>query len=77
MFPSTEVAYDSAKLCFISRLELLRGVSQEAVYSFNAMMRSSKRRRGEWVWWRRPAPGQEVTLRQAQRLELAYKRTYG
>ena len=50
MFPSTEVAYDSAKLCFISRLELLRGVSQEAVYSFNAMMRRTKCRRGEWVF---------------------------
>jgi CRP-like cAMP-binding protein len=50
MFPSTEVALDSSKLFFVGRLELLQGMSQEAVHSFNAMIRRIKRRRGEWVF---------------------------
>src|SRR6185295_13208148 len=50
MFPSTEVAYDSSKLSFIGRLDLLQGMSQEAVHSFNSLTRRTKRRRGEWVF---------------------------
>jgi CRP-like cAMP-binding protein len=50
MSPLREVAPDPSKLCFIDRLGLFRGMSQEAVHSFNAIMRRSKRRRGEWVY---------------------------
>ena len=50
MTPSTEVAHGFSKPGFIDRLELLQGMSQEAVHRFNAMMRRTKRRRGEWVF---------------------------
>jgi CRP-like cAMP-binding protein len=50
MFPSTEVAYNSSKLCFTGRLDLLQGMSQDAVHSFAALMRRTKRQRGEWVY---------------------------
>jgi CRP-like cAMP-binding protein len=50
MFPSTEVTLDSSKLCFIGRFELFQGMSHEALQSFNAMIRKTKRRRGEWVY---------------------------
>jgi CRP-like cAMP-binding protein len=50
MFPSTEVAYDFSKLWFTGRLELLRGMSQEAMHHFNRVVRITKRRRGEWVF---------------------------
>jgi CRP-like cAMP-binding protein len=50
MSSSTEAAYGFSKLCFISRCELLQGMNQEAVHRFNAMMRRTKRRRGEWVF---------------------------
>jgi len=50
MSPSTEVAHGFSKPGFIDRLELLQGMSQEAVHRFNAMMRRTKRRRGEWVF---------------------------
>jgi CRP/FNR family cyclic AMP-dependent transcriptional regulator len=47
---STEVAYSFSNLWFTGRLELLRGMSPEAVHRFNAMIRRTKRRRGEWVF---------------------------
>src|SRR6185369_17266078 len=47
MSPSTQVA---SKLSFTSRLELLQGMSQEAVHRFNAMIRRTKLRRGEWIF---------------------------
>lgn len=50
MSSSTEVAHGFSKLCFSGRLELLQGVSQEAIHHFNALMRKTKRRRGEWVF---------------------------
>jgi CRP-like cAMP-binding protein len=50
MLPSIDVAYDSSKFGFIGRLELLEGLSQEAVHSFNAVMRRTKCQRGEWVF---------------------------
>ena len=69
MFPSTEVAYDSAKLCFTGRLELLQGMSQEAVQSFNAMLRKTKRRRGEWVFVHGD-PADSVYLLQKGRMKI-------
>ena len=50
MFPSTEVAHDFSNPCFTGRLELLQGMSPEAVHRFNATMRRTKRQRGEWVF---------------------------
>src|SRR5689334_2657455 len=50
MSSSTEAAPDLSKLCFSGRLELLQGVSQEAIHRFNAMVRKTKRRRGEWIF---------------------------
>jgi len=50
MPPSTEIAHGFAQPGFIDRLELLQGMSQEAVHRFNAMMRRTKCRRGEWVF---------------------------
>lgn len=46
----TETAYGFSKFWFIGRHKLLRGVSQPAVHRFNAMMRTTKRRRGEWIF---------------------------
>ena len=50
MSSSREVSHGFSKLCFSGRLELLQGVSQEAVQHFNAIVRKTKRRRGEWVF---------------------------
>ena len=46
----TETAYGCFRLPFLSRLQLLNGMSQQAVHDFNAMVRTTKRRRGEWVF---------------------------
>jgi CRP/FNR family transcriptional regulator, cyclic AMP receptor protein len=47
---STETVYGFSKFWFTSRHELLKGVSQPAVRRCNAMMRTTKRRRGEWIF---------------------------
>ena len=69
MSPLREVAPDSSKLCFIDRLGLLRGMSQEAVHSFNAMMRRTKRRRGEWVYVHGD-PADSIYLLQKGRMKI-------
>jgi CRP/FNR family transcriptional regulator len=46
----TEPARDFSMLWFSGRIDLFRGISQEAVHRFNAMTRITKRRRGEWVF---------------------------
>src|SRR6185295_14853716 len=69
MFPSTEVAYDSSKLSFIGRLDLLQGMSQEAVHSFNTMTRRTKRRRGEWVFVHGD-PADSIYLLQKGRMKI-------
>lgn len=50
MSSSIEVAYGFSRPCFTGRLDLLQGMSQEAVHRFNALMRRTKCRRGEWVF---------------------------
>ena len=50
MTQRTETVYDCSRLSFTGRLELLNGMSQQAVHDFNAMMRITKRRRGEWIF---------------------------
>ena len=50
MTQRTEIAYGCSKLSFISPVQLLNGMSQQAVHDFNAMMRITRRRRGEWIF---------------------------
>ena len=45
-----ETAYGYSRLSFIAPLQLLNGMSQQAVHDFNAMLRTTKRRRGEWIF---------------------------
>ena len=50
MPPVTQPAYASSPLCFSGRPELLNGISQQALHRFNAIVRTTKRRRGEWIF---------------------------
>ena len=50
MTQQTETAYSCSGLSFIGPLQLMNGMSQEAVHRFNAMVRTTKRRRGEWIF---------------------------
>jgi len=50
MSPSKEISHGFSKVWFTGRLALLQGMSEEAQHRFNAMVRKTKRRRGEWVF---------------------------
>jgi CRP/FNR family transcriptional regulator, cyclic AMP receptor protein len=50
MTQRTETVYGCSRLSFIGPLQLLNGMSQQAVHDFNAMMRITRRRRGEWIF---------------------------
>ena len=50
MSQSTEAVYDFSGPWSVAGLELLRGMSQQAIHQFNSMMRMTKRRRGEWIF---------------------------
>ena len=50
MTQRTETADGCSGLPFIGPLQLLNGMSQQAVRDFNAMVRTTKRRRGEWIF---------------------------
>ena len=50
MTERTETAYGCSMLSFIGPLQPLNGMSQQAVHDFNAMVRTTKRRRGEWIF---------------------------
>ena len=50
MFPSTEIAHDVLKPRFTRRLQFFEGMSEEATHRCNAMMRRTRRRRGEWIY---------------------------
>jgi CRP-like cAMP-binding protein len=69
MSPSTEVTHSFSKFSFISRLELLQGRSQEAAHRVNAMVRSTKRRRGEWVFVHGD-PADSIYLLQKGRMKI-------
>lgn len=45
-----ETAYGCSRLSSTGPLQLLNGMSQQTVHDFNAMMRTTKRRRGEWIF---------------------------
>src|ERR1041384_6476311 len=53
MTQQTETAYSCSRISFAGPLQLLHGMSQQAVRDFNAIERTTKRRRGEWIF----APG--------------------
>jgi CRP/FNR family transcriptional regulator, cyclic AMP receptor protein len=46
----TESTHDCPRLGFSPWLELLNAMSQPALHRFNAMMRTTKHRRGEWIF---------------------------
>jgi CRP/FNR family cyclic AMP-dependent transcriptional regulator len=50
MSQSTETVYDFPGPWSVARRELLTGMSQQAIRQFNSMMRTTKRRRGEWIF---------------------------
>ena len=50
MSRSIETEHRFSKFWFAGRHKLLSGVSQSAVHRFNAMMRTTKRQRGEWIF---------------------------
>jgi CRP-like cAMP-binding protein len=50
MTPQAETAFGSSAPSFTGPLQLLNGMSQQAVHDFNAMVRTTKRRRGEWIF---------------------------
>lgn len=50
MSQQTETAYGYSRPSSIGPLQLLNGMSQQAVHDFNAMVRTTKRRRGEWIF---------------------------
>ncbi|HJP92999.1 MAG TPA: Crp/Fnr family transcriptional regulator [Pyrinomonadaceae bacterium] len=50
MHPPTEAAHDLSRPWFTGRLELLTGMSQQAVHRFNSMMQTTKRGRGDWLF---------------------------
>lgn len=45
-----ETVYDCSRLSFTGPVELLNGMSQQAVHDFNRMVRTTKRGRGEWIF---------------------------
>ncbi len=50
MIERRETAYGSSGPSFVGPVPLLNGMSQQAVRDFNAMVRTTKRRRGEWIF---------------------------
>lgn len=69
MSPQTEIAYDFSKSWFTGRLELLQGMNQDGVRRFNAMLRRTKRRRGEWVFVHGD-PSDSIYLLQKGRMKI-------
>jgi CRP/FNR family transcriptional regulator, cyclic AMP receptor protein len=69
MSPSTEVTYGFSKPRLTGRLELLQGMSQEAVLHFNAIMRRIQRRRGDWVFVHGD-PAESIYLLQKGRVKI-------
>lgn len=50
MTQRTKTVDDCSRVAFIGPLQLLNGISQQAVQDFNAMVRTTRRRRGEWIF---------------------------
>lgn len=69
MSPQTEVANAFSSLWFTGRHELLNGMSQEAAHRFNAIVRRSKCRRGEWIYVHGD-PADSIYLLQKGRMKI-------
>src|SRR5215813_8672548 len=50
MSPLAQPASTCSMIWSTGRLDLLKGLSQQALHRFNAMVRTTKRRRGEWIF---------------------------
>jgi len=69
MSPSTEAPYGFSKLWFTGPVDLLQGMSDDAVHRFRAMTRITKRRRGEWVFLHGD-PAESIYLLQKGRMKI-------
>ena len=69
MSPQTDVTHDFSRFCSTGRLELLQGMSQEALHRFNSKMRRTKCRRGEWVFVHGD-PADSIYLLQKGRMKI-------
>ena len=69
MYPQTGVAHGLARPCFTARVKVFQGISQEALHRFNAMMRITKRRRGEWIFVHGD-PADSIFLLQKGRMKI-------
>lgn len=69
MYQLTDSAYGLTRPSFIGRLELLMGMSLQSVNPFNALIRTTKRRRGDWVFLAGD-PADSIYLLQKGRMKL-------
>jgi CRP/FNR family transcriptional regulator len=69
MLQQTEPAYSCSKPWFTGQLDLLNGMSQQALHRFNAMVRIIKRRRGEWIFVHGD-PADSIYLLQKGRIKI-------
>ena len=69
MSSATEATYGFSQFWFTGRLELLEGMSQEAVRRFNSLTRKTKRRRGEWIYVHGD-PADSIYLLQKGRMKI-------
>lgn len=70
MMHQLTTAYGFSRPSFIGRLESLMGMSQPSLHPFNAMMRITKRRRGDWVFLAGD-PADSIYLLQKGRMKLS------
>src|SRR5689334_15714651 len=73
---STETVYDSPASWSVARLDVLRGMSQQAIDQFDTMMRTTKRRRGEWIFVLGD-PAESIYLLQEGRVKITTFREDG
>ena len=66
---STEAAHGFSRPWSTGRPEMLTGMSQQSVHRLNAMMRPTKRRRGDWVFLIGD-PADSIYLLQKGRMKL-------
>src|SRR5918994_111470 len=69
MTQRTETAYGCSRFSFTGRLELVNGMSQQAIHHFNAMVRTTKHRRGEWIF-RLGDPADSIYLLREGRIKI-------
>jgi len=72
----TETADGFPRVCSTAQVEVLRGMSQQATHQLNAMMRTTKRRRGEWIFMLGD-PADRIYLLQEGRMKITALREDG